>query len=95
MQYTGEIFAICPVDETAVEPVTDSSRYFVMKIQDGSGCPSSQSSYSLHLIHHPSLLLLISGRHAFVGMGFTERNDAFDFNTTILDHLKYVNVIEC
>eukprot|EP00026_Physarum_polycephalum_P001563 Phypoly_transcript_01565.p1 GENE.Phypoly_transcript_01565~~Phypoly_transcript_01565.p1 ORF type:complete len:546 (-),score=84.07 Phypoly_transcript_01565:1662-3230(-) len=63
---SGEIFALCPVDDTAVEPVTDSSRYFVVRIQDGSG------------------------RHAFVGMGFTERNDAFDFNTTILDHLKHV-----
>jgi hypothetical protein len=63
---TSEIFALCPVDDTAVEPVVDSSRYFVLRIQDGSG------------------------RHAFVGMGFTERNDAFDFNTTILDHLKHV-----
>jgi hypothetical protein len=63
---SSDIFALCPVDDTAVEPVTDSSRYFVLRIQDGSG------------------------RHAFVGMGFTERNDAFDFNTTILDHLKHV-----
>jgi len=40
---------------------------------------------------HPTLHSII-GRHAFVGMGFTERNDAFDFNTTILDHLKYVSI---
>jgi len=62
---TGDGFALVPIDDTAVEPVIDSSRYFVLKIQDGSG------------------------RHAFVGMGFTERNDAFDFNTTILDFLKH------
>jgi len=62
---SGDVFALCPVDETSVEPVVDSSRYFVLKIQDGSG------------------------RHAFVGMGFTERNDAFDFNTCVLDYLKH------
>jgi len=60
----GEVFASSPVDGTAVEPVLDSSRYFVLKIQDGSG------------------------RHAFVGMGFTERTDAFDFNAAISDHLR-------
>eukprot|EP01114_Cavostelium_apophysatum_P013151 TRINITY_DN3122_c0_g1_i1.p1 TRINITY_DN3122_c0_g1~~TRINITY_DN3122_c0_g1_i1.p1 ORF type:complete len:313 (+),score=64.05 TRINITY_DN3122_c0_g1_i1:86-1024(+) len=34
---TGELFATCPVTEAAIEPVTDSSRYYVMKIEDGSG----------------------------------------------------------
>jgi len=63
---SGEVFATCPVDGTAVEPVLDSSRYFVIRIQDGSG------------------------RHAFVGMGFTERSDAFDFNAAINDHLKHI-----
>jgi len=62
---TGDVFALCPVDSTSVEPVVDSSRYFVVKIQDGSG------------------------RHAFVGMGFTERNDASDFNIAVLDFLKH------
>jgi len=61
---TGDVFALCPVDSTSVEPVVDSSRYFVLKIQDGSG------------------------RHAFVGMGFTERDDASNFNITVLDFLK-------
>jgi len=63
---SGEVFAICPIDPTAVEPVLDSSRYFVLKIQDGSG------------------------RHAFVGMGFTERSDSFDFNAAVHDHLKHI-----
>ncbi|KAI8905492.1 adaptin ear-binding coat-associated protein 1 NECAP-1 [Gorgonomyces haynaldii] len=33
---SGELFAKCPVDPnlTSVEPVSDSSRYFVIKIQD-------------------------------------------------------------
>jgi len=62
----GDIFAICPYSPTSVEPVSDSSRYFVLKIDDGSG------------------------RHAFVGMGFTERSEAFDFNAALQDHSRYV-----
>ncbi|XP_077259155.1 NECAP-like protein CG9132 isoform X2 [Temnothorax americanus] len=37
---TGELFAKCPVETypgIAVEPVTDSSRYFVLRIQDDDG----------------------------------------------------------
>ncbi|KAK7476528.1 hypothetical protein BaRGS_00032208 [Batillaria attramentaria] len=37
---TGELFAQCPVEEypsIAVEPVMDSSRYFVIRIKDPSG----------------------------------------------------------
>ena len=37
---TGELFAKCPVDQypgIAVEAVSDSSRYFVLRIQDDSG----------------------------------------------------------
>ena len=51
----GKLFAQCPIDnenpDLSVEPVADSSRYFVLKVQDGA-------------------------RHAFLGMGFAERNDA-------------------
>lgn len=37
---SGELFAKCPIETypgMAVEPVTDSSRYFVLRIQDDSG----------------------------------------------------------
>ncbi|KDR21002.1 NECAP-like protein, partial [Zootermopsis nevadensis] len=37
---TGELFAKCPIDQypgIAIEAVTDSSRYFVLRIQDDSG----------------------------------------------------------
>jgi len=63
---TGELFATCPVTDSAIEPVNDSSRYYVVKIEDGSG------------------------RHAFIGMGFAERNEAFDFSSTLQDHAKYI-----
>ena len=37
---SGELFAACPVDSypgTAVESVSDSARYFVIRIKDESG----------------------------------------------------------
>lgn len=37
---TGELFAKCPVDKypgVAIESVSDSSRYFVLRIQDDNG----------------------------------------------------------
>lgn len=38
--FLGELFAQAPIDQypgIAVETVTDSSRYFVIRIQDGTG----------------------------------------------------------
>jgi hypothetical protein len=66
----GELFASCPVDSfpgLAVEPVSDSSRYFVVRLKDPSG------------------------RHAFVGLGFQDRGDAFDLNVTLSDHFKSIS----
>ncbi|KAL2091574.1 hypothetical protein ACEWY4_013837 [Coilia grayii] len=66
---SGELFAQAPVDQypgTAVEAVTDSSRYFVIRIEDGNG------------------------RHAFIGLGFADRGDSFDFNVALQDHFKWV-----
>ncbi|KAK4366095.1 hypothetical protein RND71_013975 [Anisodus tanguticus] len=67
---SGELFAACYVGpgqrESSVESVLDSSRYFVLKIEDGRG------------------------KHAFIGLGFNERNEAFDFNVALSDHEKYV-----
>ncbi|CAH2318440.1 adaptin ear-binding coat-associated 2 [Pelobates cultripes] len=66
---SGELFAQAPVDQfpgIAVESVTDSSRYFVICIEDGNG------------------------RRAFIGVGFADRGDAFDFNVALQDHFKWV-----
>ncbi|XP_061676452.1 adaptin ear-binding coat-associated protein 1 [Syngnathoides biaculeatus] len=66
---SGELFAQAPVDEypgIAVETVSDSSRYFVLRIQDDNG------------------------RSAFIGIGFGDRGDAFDFNVALQDHFKWV-----
>ena len=30
----------------------------------------------------------ISGKHAFIGMGFGDRGDAFDMNVSLQDHFK-------
>lgn len=67
---SGELFAACFVHpgkrDNSVEPALDSSRYFVLKIEDGTG------------------------KHAFIGLGFNERNEAFDFNVALSDHDKYI-----
>lgn len=37
---SGELFAKCPIETypgIAIEPVSDSSRYFVLRIQDDNG----------------------------------------------------------
>eukprot|EP00928_Gymnodinium_smaydae_P004699 TRINITY_DN1159_c0_g4_i1.p1 TRINITY_DN1159_c0_g4~~TRINITY_DN1159_c0_g4_i1.p1 ORF type:complete len:425 (-),score=125.17 TRINITY_DN1159_c0_g4_i1:94-1368(-) len=59
-----KLFAQCAIPngehDKYVERVTDSSRYFVLKITNGA-------------------------RHAFIGLGFEDRNDAFDFNCSLSD----------
>lgn len=60
----GKLFAMCKVEDGAVERVPDSSRYFVIKIQNAQG------------------------RHAFVGLAFDDRNQAFDFNVALQEFKK-------
>eukprot|EP00899_Mesostigma_viride_P000801 jgi/Mesvir1/10721/Mv13799-RA.1 len=66
---TGELFATCPVQlgkrDLAVEQAKDSSRNFVIRLDDGKG------------------------HHAFVGLSFAERSEAFDFNVALSDFEKW------
>lgn len=56
----NQVFAVCHVtDDSAVQKVLDSGRYFVLRITNQQG------------------------RHAFIGIAFNERNDAFDFNVAL------------
>jgi len=64
----GQLFAEAPITEfptKSIEPVSDSSRYFVLKIEN-------------------------QGRTAFIGVGFADRSDSFDFNVALQDHFKWV-----
>ncbi|PSS14488.1 Adaptin ear-binding coat-associated protein 1 NECAP-1 protein [Actinidia chinensis var. chinensis] len=70
---TGELYArafLRDGEPHPVEPVIDSSRYFVLLIEE-----------------------IIGGRlrHAFIGIGFRERTDAYDFQAALHDHMKYLD----
>ncbi|TFK76359.1 adaptin ear-binding coat-associated protein 1 NECAP-1 [Pluteus cervinus] len=62
---TGELFAKAEYDPArpSVEGVLDSSRYFVVRVED-------------------------AGKRAYIGMGFAERTDSFDFNVALQDYTK-------
>lgn len=67
---SGELFAECPYDitGTSVEPVLDSSRYFVLRVE--SEAPGGGK------------------KKAYIGMGFQDRSDSFDFNVALQDWTK-------
>ncbi|XP_022750828.1 uncharacterized protein At1g03900 [Durio zibethinus] len=70
---TGELYARAFLrngEPHPVEPVIDSSRYFVLRIEENIGGRL---------------------RHAFIGIGFRERTEAYDFQAALHDHLKYLN----
>ncbi|KAJ6842153.1 uncharacterized protein M6B38_302175 [Iris pallida] len=70
---TGELYARAFLrngEPHPVEPVIDSSRYFVLRVEENIGGRL---------------------RHAFIGIGFRERTQAYDFQAALYDHMKYLN----
>ncbi|XVF14598.1 hypothetical protein REPUB_Repub09cG0074800 [Reevesia pubescens] len=70
---TGELYAQAFLrngEPHPVEPVIDSSRYFVLRVEETIGGRL---------------------RHAFIGIGFRERTEAYDFQAALHDHMKYLN----
>ncbi len=94
----GELFGQCTVDVfpgAAVEAVTDSSRYFVLRLQDEKGLVDCTLVFRFSRDAACShVCLMFAGNHAFIGMGFAERGDAFDFNVALQDHFKCVHDLE-
>ncbi|CAL1363404.1 unnamed protein product [Linum trigynum] len=70
---TGELYArafLRKGEPHPVETVIDSSRYFVLRIEENVGGRL---------------------RHAFIGLGFRERTEAYDFQAALHDHMKYLD----
>ncbi|KAJ8483539.1 hypothetical protein OPV22_016024 [Ensete ventricosum] len=70
---SGELYARAFLREGEphpVEPVIDSSRYFVLRVEENIGGRK---------------------RHAFIGIGFRERTEAYDFQAALHDHMKYLD----
>jgi adaptin ear-binding coat-associated protein 1/2 len=84
---SGELFAKCPIEQypgIAIESVADSSRYFVLRLQDDNGVFSEIPIDETIAIFK----FLFLGRSAFIGIGFTDRSDSFDLNVALQDHFK-------
>ncbi|XP_010052582.2 uncharacterized protein At1g03900 [Eucalyptus grandis] len=70
---TGDLYARAFLrngEPHPVEAVIDSSRYFVLRIEENIGGRM---------------------RHAFIGIGFRERTEAYDFQAALHDHMKYLD----
>eukprot|EP00163_Fabomonas_tropica_P018169 TRINITY_DN3240_c0_g4_i2.p1 TRINITY_DN3240_c0_g4~~TRINITY_DN3240_c0_g4_i2.p1 ORF type:complete len:204 (-),score=61.22 TRINITY_DN3240_c0_g4_i2:100-711(-) len=81
---------VCPPSLSPYPSLHCYARFLVLSLS-----LSLARSHSLSFFLSLSLLLLESwndtiliGRHAFIGMGFADRNTAFDFNAAIQDHIK-------
>ena len=76
---SGELFALCPYDISgqSVESVLDSSRYFVLRVESED---AKQQSNEINTT--------TKKKRAFIGMGFQDRSESFDFNVALQDWTK-------
>lgn len=98
---------MCPVKEGSVDRCVDSSRYFVLKIQNAQGTTLYNRLFACMAVPplpFPCLLAFFvdssfqthafifqqTGKHAFVGVAFNEREEAFDFNVALQEYEKCV-----
>ncbi|RYR24308.1 hypothetical protein Ahy_B02g057804 isoform C [Arachis hypogaea] len=89
---TGELYArafLRKGEPHPVEPVIDSSRYFVLRIEENIGEPVHLHCAFLLLFFLSSCITDGRLRHAFIGIGFRERTEAYDFQAALHDHMKY------
>lgn len=99
---SGALFAQAPIEEypgVAIETVSDSSRYFVLRIHDDNGTNKFVISHykEIKLNAVADLLILqfivfcaTAGRSAFIGCGYADRSQAFDLQVSLQDHFKRV-----
>ncbi|KAL3632224.1 hypothetical protein CASFOL_025208 [Castilleja foliolosa] len=115
---TGELYArafLRDGEPHPVETVIDSSRYFVLRVEENIAIGDLYAHYvKCPVIYGCDILLFtykdisnefkcdecvgpqpieLSGRlrHAFIGLGFRERTEAYDFQAALHDHMKYLN----
>lgn len=84
----GALYAKAPIFELGTnefEPVTDSSRYFVVKLRS-----LPNKSFLGNFLN----FLDDAGQSAFVGIGFADRSDSFDLSVALQDHFKSVKKSE-
>ncbi len=91
---TGELFAECPYDVkgTSVEPVLDSSRYFVLRVESQGPDGAKKKAYigmgvscRPPLARHKRILDPLTSLQC---QQFQDRSDSFDFNVALQDWTK-------
>lgn len=71
---------------TFVDGVIDSSRYYVLRIKDPKSSRTTLIGNEMHLVSYD-----LSNLFGVLGIGFRERETAFDFKSALNEYIKYVD----